>query len=122
MYQVNININAGADFKQEFFVTGPDKSPTDITGCKFHGRLGKHSKPLIAHLSTSDNPVYNFVKFDTAVSNGNGGGYTISLSSEQTSTLEEGKYFYQVVLEDVNGESSKVMSGLAFVDFSFGDN
>ena len=25
----------GADFKQEFFVTGPDKSPTDITGCKF---------------------------------------------------------------------------------------
>lgn len=122
MYQVHININAGADFKQEFFVTGPDKSPTDITGCKFYGSLGKHSKPLIAHLSTSDEPVYNFVKFGASVSNGIDGSYTLSLSSSQTSLLEEGKYYYSVILEDINGDKSKIMSGLAFVDFCFSEN
>ena len=41
-YQVNIAISAGADFAEEFYLASPDKSPLNITGCKFIGALQKH--------------------------------------------------------------------------------
>ena len=30
MYQVNINIQAGSDFSQTFYLTNPDKTPQDL--------------------------------------------------------------------------------------------
>lgn len=121
MYQVNININAGSDFSQTFYLTNPDKTPQDLTGCKIYGQLAKHSKAIIAHESTSDNPVYAAIPFEGSVTNGTGGEYTLSLPNSVTNTLNEGKYVYSVIVQDVNGTKNKVMNGLAFVDFSFGN-
>ena len=119
-FQVNINISAGADFTQEFVITNPDASPVDLTGSSFEAALAKHPTAIDAAVSTSGTPVYKFVKFTTNVVDALKGTYSLTLSTSQTSKLEEGKYVYNVVMVDVNGNKSNVMAGLAFVNVAFG--
>ena len=119
-FSVNINISAGADFTQQFSVTSPDRLPVNITGFQFLAKLAKHPTAVDAMVSTSGVPAYKYVTFDTAVENGELGLYSISLSAEKTSLLEEGKYLYNVVLVNNSGEKSPAVGGLAFVDVAFG--
>jgi len=119
-YQVNITVSAGADFTQEYTVTSPDNVPVDITGYKFFANLAKHPTAIDAAVSTSGSPVYAYVPFTTLVVDGKKGIYNITLTSAQTSKLQEGKYVYNVVMQDLNGEKSSVVGGLAFVDVAFG--
>ena len=119
-FSVNINISAGVDFTQQFFVTNPDRSPVNITGFEFLAKLAKHPTAIDAIVSTSGEPVYRYISFDTAVENGELGAYSISLGADKTSLLEEGKYLYSVVLVNNSGEKSPAVSGLAFVDVAFG--
>ena len=118
-YQVNIQVNAGCDFRQEFTLGNPDLSPKVITGAKFLGAMGKHPEAIVAYLSTSEEPVHNFIPFTTSVVDGEGGVYSIALTAAQTSKLHEGKYVYNVVLEDVNGTRTEVVTGLVFVEKAF---
>ena len=117
-YQVNIAINSGVDFVQEFYLASPDKLPLNITGYKFKGAIGKHSNSLDAVLTTSDNIVPKCIQFHTRVVDGVGGVYSISLSKEETMKLEEGKYFFNVITQDTSGMVREVVSGLAFVERS----
>ena len=119
-FQVNINISAGVDFNQEFVIQNPDGSPVVITECSFAANLAKHPTAIDAMVSTSGTPVHTYVPFTASVVDGVGGKYSIALSSAQTSKLEEGKYVYNVVMTDVNGDTQSMMSGLAFVDVAFG--
>jgi len=119
-FQVNINISAGANFTQEFVIQNPDASPVDLTGSTFFANLAKHPTAIDAAVSTSGTPVYKYVTFTTNLVDPLKGIYSIALSTNQTSKLEEGKYVYNVVLQDVNGDKTSVMSGLAFVDVAFG--
>ena len=119
-FQVNISVAAGTDFTQEYTVTNPDNSPVDITGYKFFANLAKHPTAIDAAVSTSGSPVYKYVPFTTLVVDGKRGIYNITLTAAQTSKLEEGKYVYNVVMQDLNGEKSNVVGGLAFVDVAFG--
>lgn len=119
-YQVNLTISAGADFTQEFSVNSPDQAPVDITGYKFFANLAKHPTAIDAAVSTSGSPVYSYVPFATTIVDGISGRYAISLSPTQTSKLSEGKYVYNIVLEDLNGERTSVVGGIAFVDVAFG--
>jgi len=119
-FQVNINISAGVDFNQEFVIQNPDGSPVVITECSFAANLAKHPTAIDAMVSTSGTPVYKYVPFSTSVVSGTGGKYSIALTSSQTSKLEEGKYLYNVVMTDINGETQNIMAGLAFVDVAFG--
>ena len=119
-YQVNISVAAGTDFTQEFTVTNPDNSPVDITGYKFFANLAKHPTAIDAAVSTSGSPVYKYVPFTTLVVDGKKGIYNITLTAAQTSKIEEGKFVYNVVMQDLNGEKSNVVGGLAFVDVAFG--
>ena len=119
-FQVNINISAGADFTQDFIITNPDGTPVDLTGSKFNAALAKHPTAIDAAVSTSGNPVYRYTPFITNVKNAVLGVYTITMLAKDTSKLEEGKYVYNVLLTDVNGDRTSVMSGLAFVDVAFG--
>ena len=119
-YQVNISIQAGTDFAQEFTVSNPDLSPVNITGCQFFANLAKHPTAIDAAVSTSGSPVYKYISFDTRIVNGVAGIYSISLSASNTSKLQEGKFVYNVVMQDINGEKISVVSGLAFVDVAFG--
>jgi len=119
-FQVNISVAAGTDFTQEYTVTNPDNSPVDITGYKFFANLAKHPTAIDAAVSTSGSPVYTYVPFTTLVVDGKKGLYSITLTTAQTSKLEEGKYVYNVVMQDLNGEKSNVIGGIAFVDVAFG--
>ena len=119
-FQVNLNISAGADFTQQFTVNSPDFGPVDITGFTFLANLAKHPTAIDATVSTSGVPVYNYISFDTAVVDGTGGIYSISMGADKTSLLPEGKYVYSVVLVNNSGERSPAVDGLAFVDVAFG--
>jgi len=119
-YQVNLSIEAGTDFIQQFYITGPNLAPMDITGNTFNARIAKHPTAINALTSTTATPVYEYVPFTTAVVNGAGGCYSISLTAAQTALLNEGKYVYNVVMVDANSITTSVLSGLIFVDVAFG--
>ncbi len=119
-FQVNIVITAGVSYKQEFYLTQPDKAPWDITGCEFYANLSKYPRALDAVVSTAAEPVYERTPFITEVVSGVGGAYALSLAPAVSNTLMEGKYVYSVVMKDVNGNYSEVLQGLAFVDIAFG--
>ena len=89
-YQVNIQVTAGCDFRQEFTLSNPDLTPKVITGATFKAGLSKHAVSIVANESTRDNPVYNIVPFTTSVVDGNGGVYSIALTAAQTQRLQEG--------------------------------
>ena len=56
----------------------------------------------------------------TRVVDGEAGVFAVSLPAFITTKLEEGKYVYDCVVESPNGERSNAVSGLCFVDVSFG--
>ena len=119
-YQVNIKVSIGSDFNQEFYLTNPDRSPMDITGYKVSGNIAKHPTSLNAVTSTSSNVVYNYIPFTTRVVDGVGGVFALSLDSYQSSKLKEGKYVYNTVITDTNGNRIDTVSGLVFAEVSFG--
>ena len=119
-FQVNITIAAGADFTQEYTVTSPDNLPVDITGYKFSANLAKHPTAIDAAASTSGSPVYKYIPFFTNVVSGADGLYSLTMLSNETSKLQEGKYVYNVVMTDLDGEKSNLIGGVAFVDVAFG--
>ena len=119
-FQVNINISAGADFTQDFIINNPDASPVNLTGYNFFANLAKHPTAIDAAVSTSGTPVYKYVPFTTNVVDAETGRYSITMLSDKTSKLAEGKYVYNVIMQDVNGDKTSVMSGLVFVDIAFG--
>ena len=116
-YQVNINISSGTTFNQEFFLTNPDKSPTNITGYKISAKMAKHATSMNAVKSTRDNPVYNYIPFVSTVTDGVGGKYSLYMNAKQTAKLSEGKYVYSVVAQDLNGHKSEVVNGLVFSNY-----
>jgi len=120
-YQVNIVINSGVSFYQEFYLTNPDLTPRDITGCKFAANLSKHPRSIDVEVSTSEKPKYNYHKFQTKVVNGVGGVFCLTMPAHQTQKLKEGKYVFNVILREKNGFTSSVLDGLVFVDTAFGD-
>ena len=119
-FQVNITISAGADFTQEYTVTSPDGLPVNITGYKFFANLAKHPTAIDATVSTSGAPAYNFIPFTTNIVSGVSGTYSITMLAKDTSKLAEGKYVYNVVMEDLDGERTNLTGGIAFVDVAFG--
>jgi hypothetical protein len=121
-YQVNIVINAGSSFYQEFYLTEPDLSPKEITGSKFFASISKHPRSIDVEVSTSNKPKYNYHKFQTSVINGQSGVFALSMPAHQTKKLKEGKYVFNVVMREKNGYRSSVLDGLVFVDIAFGDD
>ena len=119
-YQVNITIAAGCSFRQEFTLTNPDRSPVNLTGSSFTGALSKYERALNADLSTSAEPVFERIYFNCEIVNAEKGVYCIKLTAEQTTKLLEGKYLYNVVMRNINGELIPAVSGLAFVQVAFG--
>ena len=119
-YQVNIVISAGCSFRQEFTLTNPDRSPVNLSGASFTGALSKYERAQNAVLSTSTDPVFDRIYFDCEIVNVEMGVYCIKLTADQTTKLLEGKYLYNVVMRNVNGETFPTVQGLAFVQVAFG--
>ena len=119
-FQINIDIQAGAEFSREFSLKNPDQSPVDISGYTMHAKLAKHQTAQNAVTSTSDAPVYKYISFTSTIVDGPGGVYSISLDAATTAKLQEGKYVYAVTLEDANGNLVDTIDGLVFVKTAFG--
>ena len=124
-FSVNIQVSAGHDFAQEFYLANPDRSFMNITGCKFSGNIQKHHGAIIATEtelcgltgSPVDNYVYNYIPMEISVANGIKGVYTVRIPGSSTLHVAQGKYVYNVTMTDVNGSSSQVLNGLVFIDF-----
>ena len=117
--QINLRMSAGTSFEQTFSVLIPDGSAVDITGYTFYAKMAKHESALNAEASTAGAPVWRYVEMTTAISDAAAGKYTISLADTINVKLEEGKYVFSVVMEDLATTKSEVISGLVFVDRGF---
>lgn len=117
-HTVNLVCTAGAGFSQNFYLTNPDKTPMDITGCKITGGFAKHPGAVNAVCTTSEEVVWNSVSFTGTIADGVGGVYNLSLNPEDTRGMEQGKYVYSAVMEDVNGSTNRVVHGILFIDFA----
>jgi hypothetical protein len=124
-FSVNLHVSAGHDFSQEFYLSNPDRSFMNITGCKFSGHIQKNPGSIIAREtelagvtgSPVNNYVYNCIPLDIIVSNGVKGIYQISIPGESTLHVDQGKYVYSVTMTDVNGVKTQTLNGLVFIDF-----
>ena len=119
-FQVNLQLSAGMDFYQEFFLTEADLSPLNVTGMTFHSGIKKHANSVIANESTSTQTKNSIVSFETGVVDGLAGVYYLRLRNAESEKLEEGKYVYSTVMDNGQGEFVEVNSGLIFVDRAFG--
>lgn len=103
VYVNNLVINTGTDFEQVFtLASSSGNNPLDLHGYTGEARLAKHPY--------SQNKVdftLNFVALDDGV-------ISIGLTSGQTSDLKEGRYVYDVVLDD-GSRKTKVVEGMVFV-------
>ena len=118
--QINLAIQGGVDFTQEFTVTNNDMSPKNITGATFYAQLAKHQTAQIVEQSTTSARVYSTVSFTTTVIDGVGGRYSISLTPDASRAINPGKYVYSIVMKDTVGDLSELVNGLVFVNKAFG--
>ncbi len=118
--QQNINISAGVSFTKQFTALNEDRSAKDLTGYTVLARMAKHSGAVDALKSTNDAPIWRYIDFTTSLVNATSGVYSITIPASTTSKLKEGKYVYNVNVTDINGYTSPCVSGLVFVDRSFG--
>lgn len=102
----NIFIDQGSDFVSIVTVADVDGSPLNLTGYSGIAQIRKTYESLTA---------LDFqVSFDSDRSSGQ---ITISLSDEQTSLLEAGRYVYDVLIHDtVNDLKTRVVEGIATIN------
>ena len=118
-FQVHIQIGAGVEFYQEYFLTESDGSPLDLTGCDVYGAVAKHSNAKNVVESTSAEPFYKNLPFNAAIDDAKAGKISIYLAPNATKVLEEGKYVYNVVAKNPSDDVIEVINGLAFVTNAF---
>lgn len=118
--QVNITLQACADFSKTYSLKNDDGSAKDLTNHTFTANLAKHQSALDALTSTSTTTYHKFTSFTTALVNATAGTFSISLTETQTKSLDEGKYVYSIVMNDGSGNYSEVFRGLLFVTRAFG--
>ena len=114
--QVLLHASAGTDFSKTFYMKNDDYSPRNLERCVVSGAMAKHPKALNADLSTSTEPVWKTIPMSASISNPIGGSYSIGLDASTSMQLEEGKYYYSVILTNIDGSKEEVASGLIFID------
>ena len=100
---VNIVIEQGADYSSSFTITNPDGSPYTIFNNSADATLKKHSESETSYTFTSE------IDPDD-------GQILLSMSNTLTSTIPPGRYFYDIVITNINdGYKSRVIEGMAMV-------
>ena len=98
----NIVINQHTDFKRSF-VLKQDDLVVNLTDYSFAASLKKH------HTKTTD------VDFTAEITNAGQGAFSISLTDTQTSAMDPGEWYYDLVMTDDNGLKTRIMEGVADV-------
>tara|TARA_Y100000996_G_C22427523_1_gene604161 strand:- start:155 stop:487 length:333 start_codon:yes stop_codon:yes gene_type:complete len=100
---VNITIEQGADFTATFTIANNDSSVYNLYSSTAIARLRKH------HSSTKS---YDFTTTITIAT----GKVRLDMSDEVTSTLEPGRYYYDILLTNTSsGLKTRVIEGMAMV-------
>ena len=100
---VNISIEQGADFTATFTIANNDSSVYNLYSSTAVAKLRKH------HSSTKS---YDFTTTITIAT----GKVKLDMSDEITSTLEPGRYYYDILLTNtVSGLKTRVIEGMAMV-------
>ena len=100
----NLRIDQGASFSSDVTVTGDDGSIFGLTGHTATAKLAK------GYAST-----HTRTNFTTAI-NTVTGVVTISLNADQTNSLEEGRYVYDVeILKTSDSTVTRVVEGIVTV-------
>ena len=99
---VNIVIPQGADFTEVFTSTESDGGLSDLNGYSGVSKLKKHSGSTIS---------YDFsVGITTTTAK-----VSIAMTAPVTTTIEPGRYYYDVVLTSGSGGVSRMVEGFAIV-------
>ena len=104
VFSTNLIIYKHTDFEQTFVLEdGQSNSAKDLTGftgtCKMQRTLNLGS----------------LTAFNLSFTNRELGKIRISLTDTQTSNIEEGKYFYELMLTDPSGIVERVIEGVVIV-------
>lgn len=100
---VNITIEQGADFTATFTIANNDSSVYNLYSSTAVARLRKH------HSSTKS---YDFTTTITIAT----GKVRLDMSDDVTSTLEPGRYYYDILLTNTSsGLKTRVIEGMAMV-------
>ena len=104
VFSTNLIIYKHTDFEQTFVLedsqTNSFKDLTDFTGtCRMQRTLNLGS----------------LTAFNLTFTNRIRGKIRISLTDDQTAVIEEGKYFYELMLTDPNDVTERVIEGIVIV-------
>jgi len=98
IYTINLVINAGSDFNEKFFLEG-----VDLTGCTLRAQLRKWSGSS------------NYTQFESQIINPSQGSIRLSLSQQQTKTLNPGRYVYDAIITTPFNFTNKIIEGMIIV-------
>lgn len=103
VYVNNLVINTGTDFEQVFtLASSSGNSALNLSNYTAEAKLSKHP-----YSSTKVGFAVTFLVPSAGI-------LEISLTQQQTSALKEGRYVYDVVLND-GSKKTKVVEGMVFV-------
>lgn len=99
---ININIERGADFQTSFNVTNPDNSSVSLVGYSAAAKIKK--------FPSSETSKSFSISIVAAT-----GKITVSMANTVTSSLDPGRYYYDVVITSQAGKKTRVVEGMALV-------
>ena len=98
----NLYIDQGADFSAEIGIYDDFNTPWDLNGYTGEAKMKKSY-----YSSTS----YNFT-----VSVGTNGTLTLSMPAATTTSIEQGRYVYDIVISSSAGTKTRVIEGIATIN------
>lgn len=105
VYVNNLVINSGSDFTQSFALDDPDTNAAyDLTGYTVSCQMRKWSGSTTAINIASQ-----------VLSPANTGRIELSLLAADTVNIKPGRYVYDVLITDVNGQKNRVIEGMVLV-------
>lgn len=102
---INIQIDKGTDFSQNFVMTNPDQTIIDLTGYTAVSKIRKYPE---------DN---KFQSFTVGIASTTG-TITLSMGTTVTSQLNVGRNYYDILVTSASSVVSKVFEGSVIVNAS----
>lgn len=101
----NLSVDQGTDFNAQLTVYDDNNAPWDLTGYTASAKIKK------SYYSS------NFVEFNVNFnSNRTTGIIIIDLTSTQTSSMEQGRYLYDIVIKDSSEKKVRVIEGIITIN------
>ena len=98
--RANIYIDKGADFNVSIELYDDQDFPLDTTNCDFYSSISK---------------LYSTTPIASFITGKHTGSVDLTMHANTSVNLDPGKYNYDVLMVDGNGERFKIIEGLAFV-------